>query len=141
MKHVLCAIDLTHPEDARALLTEARRIAEPQGAQFSVVTVLPDYGTSFVGSFFKEGTLKEAALAAQVALHEMVDEVLPDMGAVQCIVEIGVVYEHILRAAEKCGADFIIVGAHKPDLSDRITGPNASRVARHAKVSVLVARF
>ena len=141
MKHILCAIDLTHMNEARALLAEAGRLAEPFGAALSVVTVLPDYGMSFVGSFFKEGTLKEAAEAARIALHDVVDEVLPNSGQVQCIVEIGTVYESILDAAQKSDADFIIVGAHKPDLSDRIVGPNAARVARHAQVSVLVARL
>jgi nucleotide-binding universal stress UspA family protein len=139
--HILCAVDLTHHKDARALLAEAGRQAGAQGAALSIVTVLPDYGSSFVGSFFKEGTLDTAAKAAQTALHELVDQVLPEFEKVQCIVEIGTAYEEILEAADKCGADLIVVGAHKPDLADRIIGPNAARVARHAKVSVLVARL
>lgn len=140
-KHILCAIDLTHQEDARALLAEAGRIAELDQATISVVTVLPDYGSSFVGSFFKEGTLKEAAEAARQSLHDLADKVLPDAGTVQCIVEIGSAYEEILDAAKKCQADLIIVGAHKPDLSARIIGPNAARIVRHAEVSVLVLRI
>ena len=140
-KHILCAIDLTHQDDARALLTEAGRVAALDKAILSVVTVLPDYGSSFVGSFFKDGTLKDAAEAARQSLHSLVDEVLPDAGTVQCIIEIGSAYEEILDAAKKCEADLIIVGAHKPDLTDRIIGPNAARIARHAEVSVLVLRI
>ncbi len=140
-KHILCAIDLTHHDDARALLTEAGRVAALDQAALSVVTVLPDYGSSFVGSFFKEGTLKDAAEAARQALHGLVDDVLPDAGVVQCIVEIGSAYEEILDAAKKCEADLIIVGAHKPDLTDRIIGPNAARIVRHADISVLVLRI
>ena len=59
----------------------------------------------------------------------------------QCIVEIGSIYEKTLEASKVCGADLIVVGAHKPDLADRIIGPNAARIARHADVSVLVARL
>ncbi|GGE47338.1 universal stress protein [Actibacterium pelagium] len=140
-KHILCAIDLTHMDNARALVTEAGRIANMEQALLSVVTVLPDYGSSFVGSFFKDGTLKGAAEAARQSLHALVDEVLPDAGTVQCIVEIGSAYEEILDAAKKCDADMIIVGAHKPDLADRIIGPNAARIVRHADVSVLVLRI
>ena len=122
-------------------MSEAQKLAEPQGAHLSIVTVLPDYGSSFVGSFFKEGTLKEAAQAARTALRELVDSVLQNADHVQCIIEIGTVYEEVLDAAKKCDADFIIVGAHKPNLADRIIGPNAARVARHADVSVMVARL
>ena len=140
-KHILCAVDLTHDTEARALLAEAGRLAKLDGADLSVVTVLPDYGSSFVGSFFKEGTLKEAAEAARVTLHKLADEVLPGHDTVQCIVEIGTAYTEILDAARKCSADLIVVGAHKPDLAERIIGPNASRIARNADVSVLVLRL
>ena len=139
-KRILATVDLGHVDDAKALLTEAARLAAFEQASLSIVTVLPDYGTSFVGSFFQEGTLKQAAESARAALHALADEVLPDHVQVQCIVEIGTVYEEILVAAKACGADLIIVGASKPDLADRIMGPNASRVARNADVSVLVVR-
>lgn len=134
-KHILCAVDLTDEADAATLIAEARRIADRDGAALSVATVLPDYGTSFVGSFFKDGTLKEAAEAARKALHRLAGD------DVQCIVEIGTAYEKILHAAEAAGADLIVVGAHKPDLADRVMGPNAARVARMASVSVLVLRL
>ncbi|MEM0947479.1 MAG: universal stress protein [Pseudomonadota bacterium] len=140
-RHILCAVDLSHMDDARALVAEAGRIAGLEGSELSLVTVLPDYGSSFVGSFFKEGTLKEAGEAARKALHALADETLPGHGAIQCIVEIGPVYEKTLEAAELCTASLIIVGAHKPDLADRLIGPNAARIARHADVSVLVARL
>ena len=140
-KHILCAVDLTHDEDARAILAEAGRLAKFDGAALSLVCVLPDYGSSWVGSFFKEGTMQAAAEAALQTLRAMVESVLPDFGHVQCIVEIGSVYEKIIETASECGSDLVVVGAHKPDLKDRIIGPNAARVARHAPVSVLVLRL
>ncbi|MEM7076925.1 MAG: universal stress protein [Pseudomonadota bacterium] len=139
--HILCAIDLTHQDNACALIAEAGRHAKLDNAVLSVVTVLPDYGSSFVGSFFKDGTLKEAAEAARVTLHKLVDDVLPEFDQVQCIVAIGSAYEEILEAAKTVHADLVIVGAHKPDLAERIIGPNAARIVRHAEVSVLVLRI
>lgn len=140
-KRFLCAIDLTHDKDARALLQEAGRLARLEDAKLSVVTVLPDYGSTFVGSFFKEGTLKNASEAAREALHQMEQELLPDIGPVQSIIEVGSVYEEILEAAEKVSADLIIVGAHRPSFASRMIGPNAARVSRYAKTSVLVVRL
>jgi len=46
----------------------------------------------------------------------------------------------ILRVAEEAGADLIVVGSHRPAMKDYLLGTNASRVVRHARCSVLVAR-
>ncbi len=140
-KRFLCAIDLTHEDDARALLTEAGRLARSEGARLSVITVLPDYGSTFVGSFFKQGTLKTASEAAQEALHQMERELLSELGPVQSIVAVGSAYEKVLEMAEKISADLIIVGAHKPAFTSRVIGPNAARITRYAKTSVLVVRL
>lgn len=138
--HILCAVDLTHVTDAKHLLIEADRLAGFYDATLSVVTVLPDYNSSWVGSFFKDGTLKEAASAANDALHALVKETLPDRGQVQHIVEIGVVYEQVLKAITQSHADLVIVGAQKPDMADKILGPNSARIARLSPVSTMVLR-
>ena len=46
----------------------------------------------------------------------------------------------ILEAAEEAEADLIVVGSHRPAMKDYLLGTNASRVMRHARCSVLVAR-
>lgn len=140
-QHILCSIDMTHMDEARSLLKEAEKLAEFYGAALSVATVLPDYNSSWVGSFFKDGTLKEAAAAANDALHTLVREALPEREQVQHIVKIGVVYEQVLEAITECGADLVIVGAHKPDIADKLLGPNSARVARLSPVSTLVLRM
>ncbi|WP_419740720.1 universal stress protein [Ruegeria sp.] len=139
-KHILCAVDLTHPGSDGDLLAEAGGLAKFHGAALSVVTVIPDYGMSIVGSFFKEGTLKSAADTANEQLHALVKEVLPDTANVQHIVEIGSVYESILEAIELSKADLVVVGARKPTLADKLQGPNSSWIARNAPCSVYVVR-
>jgi nucleotide-binding universal stress UspA family protein len=52
----------------------------------------------------------------------------------------GSIYDEILRLADKLGCDAIVMAAHRPELRDYLLGPNASRVVRHAKQSVLVVR-
>ena len=53
IKAVLCAVDAGKPETDAEVLRQAARLAELDGAQLDVVTVLPDFGESFVGSFFE----------------------------------------------------------------------------------------
>ena len=141
MKRLLCAIDLTHDADAREILTEAGKLAKFYGAGLSVVTVIPDFGSSWVSTYFKEDTMKTAVEDASASLHAIVADTLPDHERVQHIVEIGGVYEEVLHAAEQSKADLIVLGAHKPDMVDRLQGPNSARIVRHAKTSVLVLRL
>lgn len=140
MKQMLCSIDISHEDDAKKILAEAAKLATVYQATLNVVTVVPDYGSSWVGSFFKEGTLKLATQAAMEKLHELTAEIVAEDINVKHIVEVGNTYEQVLKAAEQVVADLIVVGAHKPDLASRIVGPNASRVVRFAQASVLVVR-
>lgn len=139
-KHILVAVDLTHEGDAQNLIKEADRLAGLYDASLSVVTVLPDYGSSWVGTFFKSGTMRDALDAANTALHDLVKATLPNRAQVQHIVEIGVAYEQVLGAIEASGADLVIVGAHKPDMADKLLGPNSARIARLSPVSTLIVR-
>ncbi len=44
------------------------------------------------------------------------------------------------EAAKDLKIDHIVMGAHRPSLSDFLLGPNSARVARHAGCSVTVVR-
>ncbi len=140
-KHILCAIDLNHTDTEASLLKEAAALARFHNASLSVITVVPDYGMSVVGSFFPEGTMRAATKEANRRLHEYVDSVLPGHEHIQHIVEVGNVYERILDVVRRTDdIDLIVVGAHKPNLAERLQGPNSARIARYAPCSVLVMR-
>ena len=53
----------------------------------------------------------------------------------------GHVPETILKTAEDIGADLIVMAAHPPnELTSMLVGSYASKVVRHAPISVMVAR-
>ena len=52
----------------------------------------------------------------------------------------GHVYRSILDFAESHDVDCIVMGSHKPDLSDYLLGSTAARVVRHARCAVHVYR-
>ena len=52
----------------------------------------------------------------------------------------GGVYHELLREATEWGADLIVVGSHRPVMSDYLLGSNAKTIVRHAQCSVLVVR-
>lgn len=141
-KSVLCAVDINEPAMEKTVLKMAARLAEMEGAQLDVMTVVPDFGMSVVGTFFEERHHEEALDKAKHLLSECVVTSLGEKAdsQVRHIVATGTVYEQILKAADKAGSSMIVIGAHKPDFKDYLLGPNAARVVRHSTCSVHVVR-
>lgn len=139
---VLCAIDVNRAENEIKVLQRAYRIAELEGAQLDIISVIPDYGMSIVGGFFEEGHTNDALKKAKGMMVELVKEALGEEANtnVRHIVGVGTAYHEILEAAKKDKADLIVLGAHRPDLKDYLLGPNAARVVRHSSASVYVVR-
>ncbi len=137
---VLVAIDLAHPEHSDAILKRAAAIAALDDAPLAVMSVVPDFGMSIVGSYFKEGSHEEAVESARQTLHGLVDAALGPASGVQHVICHGTAYEQILATADKLQARLIVMGAHRPEFGDFLLGPNTARVVRHAKTSVLVLR-
>ena len=133
---ILAAIDVAHVENQESILTRARQLAEMEGAKLAVMTVIPDFGMSIVGSFFAENAENQALELARQRLHTIVKDTLGSDSNVQHVI----VYEKVLATAKLLDATLIIVGAHKPNLQDYLLGPNAARVVRHSTCSVYVVR-
>ncbi len=139
---VLCAVDISNPDDEGEVVKKAAQLAALESAQLDVITVVPDFGMSVVGTFFEDGHQDKALEAAKAALNKLVSEALgsEQNERVRHIVATGSAYAEILNAAKMAGSSLIVVGAHKSDLKDFLLGPNAARVVRHSTCSVHVVR-
>ncbi len=139
---VLCAVDISNGDLDVNVLKTAAKLADQENAQLDVVTVLPDFGESWVSGFF-ESDFHDKAI--EEAHTKLVDMCVSTLGAdrnnsIRHVVATGTAYQEILKTAEGAGSDLIVIGAHKPDLKDYLLGPNAARVVRHSNVSVYVVR-
>lgn len=141
-KTILCAVDITRPDEEKEVLTTAAKLAAVDGGQLDVITVVPDFGMSVVGAYFQDHHVKSAKNDAGDILKKMTKDILGDEAdaKVRHIVAMGTVYEEVLRAAKIGKSDLIVIGAHRPDLKDYLLGPNAARVVRHSTCSVYVVR-
>ena len=97
-----------------------------------------------VSQYFPQGSVDKVIEKTQIALHDFVDNNLRDskikIGNV-IVSKGGAVYHQIMDTADEIGSDLIMVSAHRPELRDYLLGPNAAKVVRHSKTSVLVMRF
>lgn len=139
-KNILLAVDINDPEDQMKAVGTAADYAKTFGSTLHVMTVVPDYGLSIVGSFFPPEHEEKAMEQAKENLHAFCDKHVPEQVQLQHIVGHGRVYQEVLRYAEEIGADLIVMASHRLGLEDYLVGPNAERVMRHANCSVLVVR-
>jgi nucleotide-binding universal stress UspA family protein len=139
-KKILLPVDLNHEESWRAALPAATALCQAFGADLHVMTVVPSMGMALVGSFFPKDYEEKALAEADKALKAFLGDHLPEDVQGSSSVAHGTVYEEILKTAQSGGFDLVVMAAHRPELQDYLIGPNAARVVRHGKTSVLVVR-
>jgi nucleotide-binding universal stress UspA family protein len=139
-RNVLVPVDLSDKHSWRKALPTAVSLCETFEARLHLISVVPEFGLPLVGQFFPEGY--EAKLRQQVAkqLRDFAAQQVPPEIESRRIVAEGRIYQEILKAADAIKADLIVMGSHRPELSDYLLGPNAGKVVRHAKCSVMVVR-
>ncbi len=139
-KNILLAVDLGHPESWKKALPTAVEYAQKFGSTLHLVTVVPDFGMSIVGSYFPEGYEEKVLHEAGEKLQAFIGERIPS--GVECHGHVahGRSYEEILAASKKLEADLVVIGSHQPGTETYFLGSTASRVVRFAHCSVLVVR-
>lgn len=139
-RRILLPVDLDATAENARLAKAASEMVTAFGAELHILTVVPTYGTSLVGSFFPEDFERNAQKAGAAQLAALVESAFaPGVKAVPHVA-VGSVYDKVLEAANRLDCDVILMGAHRPELRDYLLGPNAARVVRHARQSVVVLR-
>jgi nucleotide-binding universal stress UspA family protein len=139
-RNILVPVDLSDKHSWRKALPTAVSLCETFEARLHVMTVVPSFGLPMVGQFFPEGYEAKLRQHAAKQLKEFAATQIADAIPTRRIVSEGKIYQEILKAADAIKADLIVMGSHRPELSDYLLGPNAARVVRHAKCSVMVVR-
>lgn len=139
-KKILVPIDINQNSSWELALPAAIKFAKDSGAKLELFAVVPDFGMAMVGSFFPKDYAKKALEHAEYELKAVARNNVPDDVKCTCHVRHGSVYKEINKAADKLGADLIVLTSHRPEAKDYLLGPNAARIVRHARQSVFVVR-
>jgi nucleotide-binding universal stress UspA family protein len=139
-KNILTAIDLSDEASWVKTVPTAVGLCQTSGAHLTLLTVIPDFGMSIVSQHFPKDYAETALAETRTKLGVFASEHLPDGVKKTLSVAHGTIYEEIIKIGDEISADLVIVAAHRPSLKDYLLGPNAARVVRHFKRSVLVIR-
>ena len=139
-KIILAAIDLTDESSWVKTIPTAVNLCQSTGARLNLLTVIPDFGMSIVAQHFPKDFAENALAETRTKLGVFASEHIPDGIKKTLLVAQGTIYEEIIKTGNEISADLVIVASHRPSLKDFLLGPNAARVVRHFKRSVLVVR-
>jgi nucleotide-binding universal stress UspA family protein len=137
---ILLTVDLNDPASWERLFPTAAAFCDKFGSKLYVMTVVPDFGLPSVGQFFPENYADKALEQARIELDKLATAHLPASAEVEQLVAYGTPYSEILDAAKRIECSLIVMASHRPEFQDYLLGPNAARVVRHGKCSVMVVR-
>src|ERR1700722_3712763 len=138
-KRIVLAVDLLEPTPIPKGLTQGVELAKTGGGELRLVNVQPIMPATFmeyvpVDFDVDQAKRSKEALAAILANIDLPAE--PKSAATRA----GGIYHELLQEASEWDADLIVVGSHRPVMSDYLLGSNAKTIVRHAQCSVLVVR-
>lgn len=121
---ILVAADLAKPDRARELLTQARKLCDPDGT-IRLLHVLCGPVTA---------KLRASAMAGLLALSGDTDpRILP-------VLREGAVAPQIKAMAQADKAELVMLASRLPGITEFFSDTTATKLIRHSTISVLVAR-
>jgi len=137
-KKILIPVDIDYPKTATAIYQKAAEIAKRDSAEIRLVSVMPGFGMPIVASYISDETRKEIVGRMRESLETFIQNTCDE--PVSYEVRTGKNWEEIIKAADKWGADLIVVYYdHRGDrdLHEVHSGTCARRTAEQANCSVL----
>jgi len=142
-KKIFVSVDLSTPTITEKVCKAANDMALKYDAEIQLVTILPDYGTPLVASFFPEGAQDQI----QAELHDKLKALAAEHFTVK--VNIGVVHStgtkranSILGTMDKLKPDLAILGIRRKHSrnSKRLLGSTTLSVADRAECTVMLVK-
>ena len=137
---IVLAVDLAGSASSLKGLDQAVELATQSGGELRLVNVQPLLPATFM-EYVPADFDEEQEKRAQGALADIAAKIALPKERVSTVALSGGVYHELLRDAAEWGADLIVVGSHRPVMSDYLLGSNAKTIVRHAQCSVLVVRL
>jgi len=138
-KRIVLAVDLTEPTQSPKGLAQEVELAKAGVGELRLVNVQPVIPATFM-EYVPVDFDVEQATQAKEALDAILASVDLPAERKTAATRAGGIYHELLQEASEWDADLIVVGSHRPVMSDYLLGSNAKTIVRHAQCSVLVVR-
>jgi nucleotide-binding universal stress UspA family protein len=135
-KKILVPIEVDYPDTAKAVYQKAAALAKQSGAEIKLVSVMPGFGMPIVASYISDEVRQEAAARFKASLEQFIKNNCDK--SVSYTVRTGKNWEQIIKAADKWGADLIVVYHNRRrEINEIFSNSCSQRVTDNANCSVL----
>lgn len=138
---ILLPVDILEKELTRKVIPHVESLARLSYAKIHFFHVLP-VASAIVNAYsfgFEEFQDKAMEKAADW-LRELIETIDLPKEQLSHSIAFGNPRDEIINKANEIGADLIIVGSRRPNITTHLLGSNAASIVRYAKISVLVVR-
>lgn len=138
-KRIILAVDLGETPATPKGLAQALELAKAGGGALRLVNVQPVVPATFM-EYVPADFDAEQTKRSMEQLNRLVAGIDLPADRKSAAARAGGIYHELLQEAGDWNADLIVVGSHRPVMSDYLLGSNAKTIVRHAQCSVLVVR-
>ena len=138
-KRIILAVDLAETSRPPKGLPQALELAKAGDGELRLVNVQPVVPATFM-EYVPADFDVEQTKRAQESLDAIIGGIDLPAERKSGSARAGGIYHELLQEAQDWNADLIVVGSHRPVMSDYLLGSNAKTIVRHAQCSVLVVR-
>ncbi len=141
-KKILVPLDLGRPQNVEMLCSAVRDLSScMKDVELRLMTVMPDYGTPLVASFFPEGSQEKLVKEIKDELEATRAKYFKDLDT-SLRVRQGKRANKILIEAKSWEPDLIVMGCRRKNSrgGDRLSGSSVASVTGRAHCSVMVIR-
>lgn len=134
-KNILIPVDMANTEKAEEMIAVAQQLSNDSTKiiLLNVIYSIPAYTpVDLTSDYFEISRTEAKASLSKIASKSK--------NPVEVEIQVGDAHHVILETAKEKNVDLIIVGSHRPGLSDYLLGSTAARVVRHAQCPVFVLR-
>ncbi len=137
---ILVPVDLSTESTTEKLCKAANDLAEKYRAEVSLITVVPDYGSALVASFFPEGAQKKMKQEMKDKLKILANDHFSV--PVSTHLKQGKRRQAILNEIEDNAPDLVMMGCRrkKSRRNQRLLGATGTAVSDRASCSVMIVR-
>ena len=133
---ILVPVDIDYPKTAALVYQKALDLAESTGSEIRLVSVMPGYSMPIVASFISEEMVKKAKAQLRETLEAFIQDNCKE--PITYTIKTGKNWEQIVKAADKWGADLIVVYHNRRrDENEVFSNSCSQRVMENASCSVL----
>jgi nucleotide-binding universal stress UspA family protein len=135
-KKILVPIDIDYQKTAAIVYQNALQLAKLGQAEIRLVSVMPGFSMPIVASYIPDEVRKQTKERLKLALETFIKDYCRE--PVEYVLKSGKNWEEIVKAADKWGADLIVVYHNRRrEVNEVFSNSCSQRVMENANCSVL----